>query len=115
MRRTFLLLRVVHLAISAFSAEEWDVVIKGGAIIDGTGKAAFRGDVAIKDGRIAQVGAVENGGRRQIDASGLVVAPGFIDVHTHAEGIFGAPLAENFLRMGVTSLIMGNCGASEID
>lgn len=115
MRRIPLILLALNLTMAAFGADEWDIVIKGGTIIDGTGKAAFRGDVAIRDGRIAQVGVVENGGRREINASGLVVAPGFIDVHTHVEGIFGEPRAENFLRMGVTSLIMGNCGASEID
>jgi N-acyl-D-amino-acid deacylase len=115
MRRIFSILVGLNLAISVFGAQEWDVVIKDGTIIDGTGKAGLRGDVAIKDGRIAQIGSVEGAALRTIDATGFIVAPGFIDVHTHAEGIFNAPRAENFLRMGVTSLIMGNCGASEMD
>jgi N-acyl-D-amino-acid deacylase len=95
--------------------QEWDLVIRNGQIVDGTGKAGFAGAVAVKDGRIARVGDVPGTGQREIDARGLVVAPGFIDVHTHAEGILGATLAENFLRMGVTSVIVGNCGASEVN
>lgn len=97
------------------SAQDWDLVIRNGRVVDGTGKAGFPGGVAVKDGRIAQVGEIEGSAKHEIDATGLVVAPGFIDVHTHAEGILGTPLAENFLRMGVTTVIVGNCGASEVE
>src|SRR4029453_15575652 len=73
------------------------------------------GDVAVKDGRIAAVGKVAGMGKQELDASGLVVAPGFIDVHTHAEDIDDQPLGENFLRMGVTTLMLGNCGGSALN
>jgi N-acyl-D-amino-acid deacylase len=94
---------------------DYDVVIRGGRVIDGTGNPAFFADVAIKDGRIARVGRVEGSGEREIDAKGKVVTPGFIDVHTHAENIARIPRAENFVRMGVTSIVIGNCGGSESD
>ncbi|HEV8543171.1 MAG TPA: D-aminoacylase [Verrucomicrobiae bacterium] len=94
-------------------AQDWDVLIRRARIIDGTGRPSFEGNVAITGTRIARVGQVEGPARREIDATGLVLAPGFIDVHTHAEGILGAPDAENFVRMGVTTIIAGNCGASE--
>jgi N-acyl-D-amino-acid deacylase len=97
------------------SASDFDFVIRNGTIVDGTGRPGFAGSVAVKDGRIAKVGEVQGSAAREIDASGCIVAPGFIDVHTHAEGILDAPLAENFLRMGVTTVIVGNCGASEVD
>ena len=81
--------------------------------MDGTGNPGFRADVAIKDGRVARVGRVEpSQARRVIDAHGQIVAPGFIDVHTHVEGIYAQPAAENFVRMGVTTLVTGNCGTS---
>ena len=97
------------------SAQDWDVVIRHGQIVDGTGKAAYSGDVALKDGRVVTVGEAKGTAKREIEARGWIVAPGFIDVHTHAEDILGAPKAENFVRMGVTTVIIGNCGASETD
>src|SRR5206468_2083335 len=72
-------------------------------------------DVGITNGRIAAIGRLTNDAAKTIDASGLVVAPGFIDVHTHAEDIVDLPLAENFVRMGVTTLMLGNCGGSTLD
>jgi N-acyl-D-amino-acid deacylase len=108
------LVLAMHCAFCA-SAQDWDFVIRNGQIVDGTGKPASPGDVAVKQGRIAAVGEFKGTGKREIDAMGLVVAPGFIDVHTHAEDILGAPKAENFVRMGVTTVIIGNCGASETD
>jgi N-acyl-D-amino-acid deacylase len=98
------------------AAAEYDLVIRNGRVIDGTGHPAFRADVAVKDGRIVAVGRNLPGrGADEIDAAGLHVAPGFIDVHTHAENIVGNPPAENFLRMGVTTLVLGNCGSSQVD
>lgn len=94
-------------------APEYDTVIRGGRVIDGTGNPAYFADVAIKDGKIVLVGVVDGKGQQEIDAQGKVVSPGFIDVHTHAENIEKLPLAENFARMGVTTLVMGNCGGSE--
>lgn len=94
----------------------YDVLITGGTIVDGSGGGPRRGDVAIKDGRIASVGQLTGATATEtIDASGLVVAPGFIDVHTHADDIAGTPRAENFVRMGVTSIVAGNCGRSALD
>jgi N-acyl-D-amino-acid deacylase len=94
----------------------YDLVIAGGLVIDGTGKARTFADVAVEDGRIAAVGRVPRSqGAQVIDASGLVVAPGFIDVHTHADDLVDHPAASNFVRMGVTSVIAGNCGTSALD
>src|SRR5258706_5845516 len=97
-------------------ADQFDLVITNARIVDGTGNPWFRGSIAIKDGRIAKVGFFDTSGAKQsIDAHGQIVAPGFIDVHTHVEDIYDNPKAENFVRMGVTSLITGNCGGSELD
>ncbi len=97
-------------------AEMYDLVITNARIVDGTGNPWFRGSIAIRDGRIARVGRFDATGAKQtIDAGGKIVAPGFIDVHTHVEDIYGNSKAENFVRMGVTSLITGNCGGSELD
>jgi N-acyl-D-amino-acid deacylase len=63
-----------------------DIVIRGGTIIDGTGKAAFTGDVAIAEGRIVGVGGKQGPARREIDATGLMVTPGWVDIHTHYDG-----------------------------
>ena len=102
--------------VSAFaSAADFDVIIRHGRIADGSGNPAFFADVAVKDGRIIRIGGVEGTAGTEIDATGLVVAPGFIDVHTHADEVAEMPLAENFLRMGVTSIVVGNCGGSALD
>jgi N-acyl-D-amino-acid deacylase len=103
---------------SSASAQQprYDIVIAGGTVIDGTGKPGIRADVAIKDGRVVQLGAVaRNQAAETIDARGLVVAPGFIDVHTHADDIASHPAASNFVRMGVTTVVAGNCGGSALD
>jgi len=94
-----------------------DLVLRNGLIYDGSGRAPFKGDVAIKDGRIIAVGNVAHAGApgKAIDVNGLAIAPGFIDVHTHAENIVYHPKAENFLRMGVTTLVLGNCGSSKLN
>src|SRR5687768_16936151 len=100
------------LCATQISAADFDTVIRNGRVIDGTGNPAFFADVAIKDGRVAVVGKVEGSADRVPDAAGRVVSPGFIDVHTHAEDIDEMPQAENFARMGVTTLVLGNCGSS---
>lgn len=95
---------------------DFDLLIRGGTVIDGSGAAGFRADVAVRDGRIVQVGDLAGAkAARVIDASGLVVAPGFIDVHTHADGLAENRGAENFVRMGVTTVIAGNCGSSPVE
>src|SRR5437868_4735312 len=85
------------------SAETYDLVIRHGRLIDGTGNPAFFSDIAIKGGRIAALGKIRGEAKSEIDVAGLIIAPGFIDVHTHAEEIDELPLAENFARMGVTT------------
>lgn len=97
------------------AAEPFDLVIRHGRVADGTGNPAFFADVAVRAGRIARVGPVPENGRAELDATGLIVAPGFIDVHTHADDIAEQPAAENFPRMGVTSIVVGNCGGSNAD
>ena len=98
-------------------AQEADVLIINGKVLDGTGNSWFYADLAVKDGRIIKIGSVKNWHTtRTIDASGLVVAPGFIDVHTHIEGDEKKnPIASNFIYDGVTSVITGNCGLSEVN
>src|ERR1051325_3654518 len=100
----------------AAPADEYDLLITNARVVDGTGNPWFRGSIAVKDGRIARVGRFDAvNASHTIDAHGQIVAPGFIDVHTHVEDVYDSPKAENFIRMGVTSLITGNCGGSELD
>lgn len=114
-RRTLALLLVVGcLAADSLSAQTYDLVIRHGRVVDGTGNPAFFADVAIRDGRIAALGTIRGGARTEINATNLWIAPGFIDVHTHAEDLEERPLAENFLRMGVTTVVLGNCGSSQL-
>jgi N-acyl-D-amino-acid deacylase len=114
-----LTLAVVLLAVVTPAAQvtpRYDIAIVGGQIVDGSGGPRRRADVAIKDGRIAAVGTVSrNDARDVIDATGLIVAPGFIDVHTHADDLAEHPRAENFVRMGVTTIVAGNCGGSALE
>jgi N-acyl-D-amino-acid deacylase len=99
--------------------EEFDLLITGAEIVDGSGRASFRGDLGVRDGRIACIGDLHAAKARSvIDATGLTLAPGFIDVHTHIERNVppaGAFLAPNFVRQGVTTVITGNCGRSFLD
>lgn len=98
------------------SAPEFDLLIKNGKIVDGTGNPWFVSDLAVKDGRIAEMGIIAvDRAVKVIDAGGLMVAPGFIDVHAHIESsIAPRPTADNYLQMGVTSVITGNCGGSAL-
>lgn len=98
-------------------AQDVDLVLKGGKVIDGTGNPWFYGDVGIRDGKIAFVGRSFSGTAAHVlDVRGLVVAPGFIDVHAHVErSCLEVPTADNFIFDGVTSIITGNCGGSRTD
>ena len=89
----------------------YDLVIRNGTIVDGTGASRFTGDVAVKDGLIAAVGEVQGEGAEEIDAAGKVVAPGWVDIHTHYDGqaTWDAEMAPSSWH-GVTTVVMGNCG-----
>ena len=88
-----------------------DLVIRGGTIVDGTGGTPYQGDIAIDNGLITSVGTVDGKGREEIDATGKIVTPGFVDVHTHYDGqaTWDAEMAPSSWH-GVTTVIMGNCG-----
>lgn len=88
-----------------------DLVIRGGTVVDGSGKKRFTADVGIKDGMIAEVGRITSAATRTIDADGLVVSPGFIDGHTHMDAqVAWDPLGSCSCWHGVTSVVMSNCG-----
>lgn len=89
----------------------YDLIVRGGTIVDGTGAPRFVGDIAVKDGLIAQVGEVRGSAAEEIDAAGLIVTPGFVDIHTHYDGqaTWDQEMAPSSWH-GVTTVVMGNCG-----
>jgi len=103
------------LLTQAASAADFDLLITNAQIADGSGAPLVQGSVAVKSGKVVGIGKIEGTADSVIDAGGKVAAPGFIDVHTHSEDICLIPAAENFLRMGVTTIITGNCGHSRTD
>jgi N-acyl-D-amino-acid deacylase len=100
----------------ALSAQRPDLIIRGGTLFDGSGSPGVAGDVSIAGGRITAVGGrLSATGVREIDARGLAVAPGFIDIHSHADGsLFEDPRAESAIREGVTTIVVGQDGSSRI-
>lgn len=112
MKTTILFL--LFFPLSLLAQNSCDILIRNGRIIDGTGNSWYYGDVAVKNGKIIATGRLNNySAAKTIDASGLVVAPGFIDVHAHVEGgIFQRPTADNYIYDGVTTVVTGNCGSS---
>lgn len=108
---------VLLFASGVLFAADYDLVIRDARVIDGTGNPWFRADVGVRNGRIALVGRIGGASAtRNIDAGGRVLAPGFIDVHTHIEGtVEKVPRADNFLLDGATSVITGNCGSSALN
>ena len=107
-------------ALAAFGAagdeEPYDLVLRGGRVVDGTGAPWFVADVAVRGDSVAAIGrGLAGPARRAVDVGGLVVAPGFIDLHSHARrGIFRVPTAENYVRQGVTTLMEGPDGSSPL-
>src|SRR5688572_27189804 len=101
----------VHAADAPF-----DLLLKNARIVDGTGQPSYRGDVAIRGETISQIApSITGAAQRVIDVNGAVVAPGFIDIHTHAvRGIFQVPTADNYIRQGVTTILEGPDGASRV-
>ena len=88
-----------------------DLVIRNGNIVDGSGKKPFLGDIAIDDGKITKVGEVINSGKKEIDANGNLVSPGWVDIHTHYDGqVCWDPYLTPSSWHGVTTVVMGNCG-----
>src|SRR3954463_9650569 len=121
MRRAFLAACAAALMACIAGAQAqpggaFDLVIKNGRIVDGTGSPWYRGDIAVRGDTIARIAArIDAPAARTIDAAGKVVAPGFIDLHTHARrGIFQVPTAENYVRQGVTTIMEGPDGSSPL-
>ncbi len=92
-------------------AKNFDLVVRGGTVADGTGAALREADIAVKDGKIAAVGKVSGSATEEIDAKGLLVTPGFVDIHTHYDGqaTWDSRLQPSSWH-GVTTAVMGNCG-----
>ena len=92
-------------------ATQYDLIVRGGTVLDGTGGEPFAADVAVRDGRIAAVGSGLGAAAEEIDAGGMLVTPGFVDIHTHydAQACWDSHLAPSALH-GVTTVVMGNCG-----
>ena len=108
----FLLLVSFSFIHAADEDKLYELVIRNGKIFDGTGSPWFLGDIAIKDKKIVKIGRIETHlAQRILDAQGLIVAPGFIDIHTHCDrGITRVPTVDNYLLQGVTTVVGGNCG-----
>ena len=93
---------------------DYEVVISGGTIYDGSGDAPFVADIGISDGIIQAIGKINPGKSKEIDATGLIISPGFIDMHTHCDWGLKTPGmsdAQNYLKQGVTTVVTGNCGS----
>ena len=89
----------------------YDLVIKNGSVVDGSGNPQYRADVAVQDGKIAAIGRINDRAKQTIDAEGHVVSPGFVDGHTHMDAqVFWDPIGSCSCYHGVTSVVMGNCG-----
>ncbi|MBI2731584.1 MAG: amidohydrolase family protein, partial [Sphingobacteriales bacterium] len=104
-------------SVSAAAQIKYDIIIRNGKVLDGSGNNWYYADMAVKDGKIALIQKhITEEAIKIIDANGLIVAPGFIDVHTHIEDDeIKNPTAGNFIYDGVTTVITGNCGLSKVD
>ncbi len=108
----FGLVFLVCLSNCTFLEKPYDLVIKNGFIIDGTGNPWFKSDIGLKKKKIVRIGFIdENQAKKSIDAQNLIVSPGFIDIHTHCDRkIAEVPTVDNYIYQGVTTVIGGNCG-----
>ncbi len=89
----------------------YDLLIKGGTVVDGTGADARSADVAVVDGKIVEIGRISAAAKQTVDADGLLVTPGWVDIHTHYDGqVTWDPLLTPSFWQGVTTAVMGNCG-----
>jgi len=111
-------LSLVLIATSFYRCErlrKFDYIIKNGKIVNGTGNPWYKADIGIMGNKIAEIGLIpEKKGNHIIDAAGKVVSPGFIDIHTHTDGVEEDPTAHNYIMQGVTTVISGNCGGSNL-
>ncbi len=112
----FCLLVAIAPALPVVQTQSYDLIIRGGRVLDGTGSGWFRADVALRGDAIAAIGKLDGAtARRVIEANDLIVAPGFIDIHSHARRtIFEETKAENYIRQGVTTAIEGPDGSSPL-
>lgn len=117
MKHPLLIFALLFLSGGLLAQNSADIIIRNGRLLDGTGNSWIYADVAIKDDKIIKIGKIRSmTAAREIDAKGMIVSPGFIDVHTHIEGDAEKnPTADNFIFDGVTTVVTGNCGASNVD
>ena len=113
----FFVLFAAGLACSGANSGNFDYIIKNGKVVDGTGNPWFSADIGIIDNKIIKVGAIsEEKGKIIIDASGKIVSPGFIDMHSHADArILEDRTAHNLITQGATTVVCGNCGGSKLN
>jgi len=91
----------------------YDLVIKNGRIVDGTGNVRYKKDLGLSNGKIIKIGIINNCHSKVIDANGMIVCPGFIDLHSHSDmTILPYPNAESSIKQGITTAVVGNCGIS---
>ncbi len=111
------LLPFLLLVPALLPAADFDLLITGARVVDGAGNPWYRADVGVLDGKIAAIGSLgQHSATKVVEAGGLVLAPGFIDVHTHVEDeVENFPGAANYVRDGVTTIVTGNCGGSRTD
>ena len=124
-RRSLIFIGAWILAVLSFlgcsynGAEDFDILIRNGTIVDGTGNPGFRGDIGITNDTVVEVGDLaRKTAVHTIDAEGLVVSPGFIDTHTHCDGNLGRSGSNanlNYLSQGVTTVVTGNCGSGTFE
>jgi len=115
-RRDFLAAALAVPSLPFLQSPPYDLIVRGATVFDGTGAAGRRLDVAVRGSRIAALGATLRGrAREDIDAKGLALAPGFIDIHSHGDGtLYNDPSAESVIRQGVTTIVVGQDGGSRI-